>query len=338
MVADVLKKLSERQSLTKEETANFIDQVAADQVTDSQIGAFLMGLAIKGETTAEVAGCVESLRRHVTPVPHNLEVVYDCCGTGGDGKSTFNLSTAASLVTAACGLPTAKHGNRAVSSNCGSADLLECAGMNLALSPNSSARMLTEIGFCFLFAPGYHPATKRVAQVRRQLGMRTVFNLIGPLLNPALATAQLVGTPSLSVAQLLASVGEHVDGLNVTTVFNSLGYDELLPCGTNHTFSFDGKGILQDTIYLPSQLRNGFQPEQIIGGDKSQNYDILVSVLEGRDSGYLQATALNAAMGLVISKLAANLEEGYLNAVDALKQGRVKTLLRDVVEYSQEAK
>jgi len=165
MVVENLKKLSERHSLTKTEAGYFIDQVAADRVTDAQISGFLVGLRIKGETTTEIAGCVESLRRLATAVPHQQEAVYDCCGTGGDGKSTFNISTAASLVTAACGLPTAKHGNRAVSSQCGSADLLEIKGMNLQLSPEASARMLDELGFCFLFAPAYHPATKRVAQV-----------------------------------------------------------------------------------------------------------------------------------------------------------------------------
>lgn len=338
MVVEALNKLSERNSLTKDETAEFINQIASDSVTDAQIAAFLMGLRTKGETTAEVAGCVDSLRGHATPVPHKLEHVYDCCGTGGDGKSTFNISTAASLVTAACGMPTAKHGNRAVSSKCGSADLLEAAGVNLEMSPSDSAQMLEKIGYCFLFAPGYHPATKRVAQVRRQLGVRTVFNLIGPLLNPARATIQLVGVPGLEIARLLASVGEYVEGLKVTTVFNSLGYDELLPMGTNHTFSFDGNEIRQDSINLPKQLENGFKPDHVTGGNKEDNLSILKAVLEGKDSAYLVATALNAAMGLVISGLASGLEEGYLKSEEALKQGRVKKLLQDVVEYSQEAK
>ncbi len=338
MVAEALRKLAERQSLTKAETAAFIDEVAGDNVTDAQISGFLLGLRIKGETTAEIAGCVESLRRHATAVPHSQSDLFDCCGTGGDGKSTFNISTAASLVTAACGVPTAKHGNRAVSSRCGSADLLEGAGMYLHLSPEASARMLDELGYCFLFAPGYHPATRRVAQVRRELGVRTIFNLIGPLLNPARATRQVIGTPSLEVAQLLASVSDQVEGISITTIYNSLGYDELLPTGTNHSFAVDDEGIRQDTIELPLSLSNGFDPADIAGGDKTENLAILQSLLAGEDSAYLKATALNAAMGLVVSRVASDLEEGYHFAESALKEGKVRKLLKDVVEYSQEAK
>ncbi|HVP07041.1 MAG TPA: anthranilate phosphoribosyltransferase, partial [Candidatus Acidoferrum sp.] len=229
MVRDTLNRLADGRQLSFAETAEFIDDIASGEVSDAQIAAFLTALRVKGVGAEELAGCVSALRRHAVNVPHHQTIVFDCCGTGGDGSNTFNISTAAAFVVAACGVPTAKHGNRAVSSSCGSADLLEAAGADIQISPEHSARLIDEIGFCFLFAPLYHPATKRVAAVRRELAFRTIFNLLGPLLNPAHTTHQIVGTPSLEYARLLASVAGHFEGQCIHSYSNSLGVDELLP-------------------------------------------------------------------------------------------------------------
>ena len=337
MTRETLTKLAERQSLGFDESAAFIDAVAAGDVTDSQIAAFLTGLRTKGETVEELAGCVSALLRHAVKVPHTQVNVFDCCGTGGDGANTFNVSSAAALVIASCGVPTAKHGNRAVSSACGSADVFEALGARIDITPEHSARLLDQIGFCFLFAPLYHPATKRVAQVRRELGFRTIFNLMGPLLNPAGATQQVIGTSSSENASLLASVAAHVPGLNVISYTNSLGVDELLPRGINTIHQWSGSEILREEIALPVRMNNGFQLNAIKGGDREANAVLLCNAISGTASEYRTVTALNAAFGLLTVGKAVTLDEGYQLAISAMKSGATARLLDSYIAGSREA-
>lgn len=336
MIKDVLAKLAERESLAFAETAQFIDAVADGQATEAQIAAFLIGLRAKGESVAEIAGCVAALRRRALAVPHHQSLVFDCCGTGGDGTGTFNISTAASLVVAACGVPTAKHGNRAVSSSCGSADLLEAAGADIELSPDRAAQLLDDLGYVFLFAPAYHPAAKRVAGVRRELGIRTVFNLIGPLLNPARATHQMIGAATRPAAAMLAAIGEYLPELNVTTLHNSRGYDELLPLGVNHRYRWLDGALLDDEIELPVNIHNGFPATALRGGDKDDNVRLLRGILSGADSPLASATDLNAAFGLVIAGHVENLAVGVELALDARRSGRALRLLDDYIHASRE--
>lgn len=336
MVREVLSKLAEGQSLSFAEAAAFVDAIASGDVGDAQIAAFLTGLRIKGESAEELAGCVSALRRHAVNVPHKQKMVFDCCGTGGDGSNTFNISTAAAVVIAACGVPTAKHGNRAVSSACGSADILEEAGARIDISPEHSARLFDEIGFCFLFAPLYHPATKRVAAVRRELGFRTIFNLMGPLLNPARATHQIIGTSSPRDARLLAAIGEHVPELNMATYYNSSGVDELLPVGTNVLCQWLENSVQEKLLPLSSFLQNGFQLEAIRGGDRKVNLVTLTKVLSGDSLIHAKVTALNAALGLVYVGKSSSFEEGYDLAMDAIRSGAAKRLFRQYISLSHE--
>ena len=337
MIKEVLAKLAEGMSLSFEEASAFVDAIAKGDVTDGPIAGFLTGLRIKGEQPEELAGCVSALRAHAVSVPHSQTTVFDCCGTGGDGANTFNISTASAIVVAACGVPTAKHGNRAVSSACGSADLLEATGAKIDISPKHSARLLDEIGFCFLFAPLYHPATKRVATVRRELGFRTMFNLMGPLLNPARATHQIIGTSSPEKASLLASVQAHIGGTRMITYSNSLGVDVLLPSGRNILCRWTTSGLESDHLRLPQFLENGFMLSHIIGGDREFNVQLLSEVLSGVESEYSRVTALNAAFGLEFVGKVGTLDDGYRMALDALRTGAAKNLFETYRFMTHEA-
>jgi len=336
MTKDILNRLAEGQSLGFAETDSFVDDIAAGNATDAQIAAFLTGLRIKGECAEELAGCVSALRRHAVRVPHNQKTVFDCCGTGGDGSNTSNISTAAAIVVASCGVPTAKHGNRAVSSACGSADILEEAGARIDISPEHSARLLDEIGFCFLFAPHYHPATMRVAKVRRELGFRTIFNLIGPLLNPAHATHQIIGTSSPKNAALLASVAGHFSQQRIVSFHNSLGVDEILPHCTNIIHRWSDSHTEAETLSVPAFLGDGFTLDAIKGGDRKTNLVILKEVLSGIISAHSKVTALNAALGLLCVGKVSDLEEGYHLAMDSLQSRSAGKLFELYVAMSQE--
>ncbi len=336
MVRDTLNRLADGRSLSFAETAEFIDDIASGEVSDAQIAAFLTALRVKGVGAEELAGCVSALRRHAVGVPHHQTTVFDCCGTGGDGSNTFNISTAAAFVVAACGVPTAKHGNRAVSSSCGSADLLEGAGANIQISPEHSARLLDEIGFCFLFAPLYHPATKRVAAVRRELAFRTIFNLLGPLLNPAHTTHQIVGTPSLEYARLLASVAGHFEGQQIHSYSNSLGIDEILPHGDNVVCTWSEEGVKSATLQMPLQMRNGFRLDHIQSSDRAVNLVMFKAVLAGEQSSCTSVTALNAALGLHCVGKVNSLDEGFEMAMDALRSGLAKSLFDNYVSMTRE--
>lgn len=336
MIKDILHKLSHGESLAFTEAEAFMDAVAGGAVAPAQIAAFLTALRIKGESVAEIAGCAHSLRKHAISVPHHQIQIFDCCGTGGDNSHSFNISTAASLVVAACGVSVAKHGNRAMSSTCGSADLLEAAGVNIELSAEKAARILDEIGYCFLFAPMYHPATKNVAAIRKELGFRTIFNMLGPLLNPARATHQLIGAATRQAAELLASAAQYLPETKIVTVNNSLGFDEILPTGINHRYQWLDADLFSDPIELPLALQNSCAPADLRGGDCETNLAILHTVLNGKESAYKTTTILNAGFALVVAEKAGDLEAGTDMAREAIHTGKAKQMLADYVAASQE--
>jgi anthranilate phosphoribosyltransferase len=303
MVRELLHKLSLGETLQFEEAESFMDAVAGGTVAPSQTAAFLTALRVRGESVAEVAGCAQSLRKHAVPVPHHRTQVFDCCGTGGDNSHSFNISTAASLVVAACGVAVAKHGNRAMSSSCGSADILG-----------------------------------NVVALRKELGFRTVFNMLGPLLNPARATHQLIGTATKQIAELLASAAQHLTATKIVTVHNSHGFDEILPTGSNHRYQWLDTDLFTDPIELPLSLQNGYSPADLRGGDKAKNLAILHDVLNGKESAYQVATVLNAGFALVVAECAGDLETGTDMALEAIHAGKAKRLLSDYVAASQETR
>ncbi|MEP7335799.1 MAG: anthranilate phosphoribosyltransferase, partial [Actinomycetota bacterium] len=233
MIQHALQELLERRDLTRDESREVMDSVMRGEATPAQIGGFLIALRLKGETADEIAGFAEAMRAHVVPVRPERADLVDTAGTGGDGAHTLNISTAAALVAAAAGAAVAKHGNRAVSSSSGSADVLEALGFELELAPERIARSIDELGFGFMFAPTHHPAMRHAAPVRRELATRTVFNVLGPLTNPAGARAQVVGVYAPELVRTIADVLARLGARRAFVVHGAAGIDELSPAGPN---------------------------------------------------------------------------------------------------------
>lgn len=310
-VREALKVLSEGESLSREQAFAAFADLMEGRCTEAQKGALLLGLASRGEKPEEIAGAVAALRSKMRRVEVHRSPLLDTCGTGGDGGGTFNVSTAAAFVCAGAGVAVAKHGNRSVSSRCGSADVLESLGVRLERSPEEAAREIDSNGFAFLFAPAFHPAMKEVAGARKELGVRTIFNLIGPLANPAGASRQLIGVGRSEVARLLAEALALL-GTERAIIFHSEnGLDELTPGvpaigfearpGKTSRWRFD-PGVLAQ---LPVQR------EQISGGGAAENAATLRRLLEGEAGPIRETVLLNAAAGLWVADAVSTFHEGY---------------------------
>ncbi|MFH1893577.1 MAG: anthranilate phosphoribosyltransferase [Candidatus Zixiibacteriota bacterium] len=333
MADEYLKKIVNGEDLSQGESRKMMLAVGTGEYTPVHVAAILTALKVKGETVAEIAGCAAAFRELAVRVPHRVEKeVFDCCGTGGDCAGTFNISTAAALVTAAMGVATAKHGNRAVSSKSGSADVIEALGIGIDMSAEDAARCLEQTEFCFLFAPNFHPAMKHVAPVRRELGIPTLFNLLGPLLNPAGCTHQIIGTPDCSRAGIIAEAA-HLMGLkNVMSFHNDLGIDEMID-GSEcclHRTRRDGVDI--QTLQISNGSRSNI--EGLKGGGPEDNAAIIMSILEGENSIRSNTVALNAAIGLVEIGRFANLDDAREACAEALKSGKVLQKLNEIREFT----
>ncbi len=337
-IKEAIAKVMERQDLTEVEAEAAMTQIMEGQATPAQIGAFLTALRMKGESVAEIAGCARAMRRSAVPVhPSRAELVVDTCGTGGDGSGTFNISTTAAFVVAGAGQPVAKHGNRSVSSRCGSADVLEALGVNLELTPDQVAACVDEVGIGFLFAPKLQPAMKYAIGPRRELGVRTIFNLLGPLTNPAGAPAQVMGVydPAWTepLAQVLGTLGSHA----AFVVHGADGLDELSTTGPNRVSALrDGR---VETITLdPADL--GFaraRAADLSGGSAEENAVITRGILSGTLNGARRdVVILNAAAALVASGQSKTLREGIRQAKHSLDSGAALKTLDHLIEFSQQ--
>lgn len=335
MIAEVLKKLVERVDLTREEAAGAMRDIASGTATPGQIGAFLAALRAKGETVEELTGAAQVMRAQVDKVQVRREVFVDTCGTGGDGQSTFNISTAAAFVVAGAGVTVAKHGNRSVSSRSGSADVLAALGVELELPKAAVESCIEELGIGFLFAPKLHPAFKAAGAVRRELGVRTVFNLIGPLSNPAGARHQVMGVFSASlvpvIGQVLARLGSlhamvvHGDGLDEVSVTGETRLCEVLPSGTT------------ERTVTPEELGLARHPAgSLAGGEPAHNARILREILEGQKGAPRDAVLANAAAALVVGGAAQSLAEGVRLAASAIDRGAALEKLQRLVARTQE--
>jgi anthranilate phosphoribosyltransferase len=298
---------------------------ALGQVMDAtwspvQSAAFLAALAAKGETTAEVVGAAEAMRARAVRVEHALERVVDTCGTGGDGAQTINVSTAAGFVLAGCGLHVAKHGNRAASSACGSADVLEASGIALDGGPSVARRQLEAERFTFLFAPLYHPAMKEVGPVRRELGVRTVFNILGPLANPASASHQVVGVASDAHLELVSLALEALGTEAAAVVHARNGIDEIAGDVPTDVDQFGPHGRTR-WVLDPADLGVSAPSAALAGGSPAENAAALRAILEGERSPRAEVVALNAALALVVAERAADVREGLALAREALANG-----------------
>ncbi len=304
--------------------------------TPSQIGAFLAALKIKGETVAEITGGARVMRKMALPVELDGLYAIDTCGTGGDGSLSFNISTAVAFVAAAAGVPVVKHGNRSVSSQCGSADVLEQLGVNIALNPLDVAQSVRRIGIGFMFAPGYHGAMKHVAQSRKELAVRTIFNLLGPLTNPAQVKGQVLGVFALELTELMAGVLRRLGSERAMVVHGLDGLDEITLTTKTQVSELKSGEI---TTYLLDPTVYGFRSvsaEEFRGGDVNENAAIIRDVLQGARGAKRDIVVINAAAAIYVGKQAASLEQGIEQAKQMLDQGLALRKLEQLIQFSQE--
>ena len=311
--------------------------ILGGDVTTPQIAAFAAALRTKGETAAELAGFVRAMRERAVRVETglNTEPLLDTCGTGGDGGRTFNVSTGAAFVVAGAGVRVAKHGNRSLSSHCGSADLLEELGVALLTSPEGVAQAIREVGIGFMFAPAFHPAMKHAQEARRELKMRTVFNLLGPLSNPAGANCQLIGTPSLEAAELMANA---LAGLGVRRAFvvhGSDGLDEVTTTGPTDVFEICASQV-RKLRWTPADFGVAeADAASLRGGDRKENREIALAVLDGANGAKRDIVLVNAAAALVAAGRAADLGEGMQLAAEAIDSGAARAKVDELARFSR---
>lgn len=334
MIQRAIAELLDGTDLSRDEARDVMDQVMRGEATPAQIAGFLVALRAKGETVDEIAGCAEAMRGHALQVRPERTDVIDTAGTGGDGAGTVNLSTAAALVAAAAGAAVAKHGNRAVSSACGSADVLEALGFDIELPPEEIARSIDELGFGFLFAQAHHPAMRHAGPVRRELGTRTVFNILGPLTNPANAGRQVIG---VFAPELVEKVAAALSGLGTTramVVHGAGGIDELSPAGPNLVYHVNGR--IEREELDPSDLGiPRCAPSELSGGTPAENAEAIRRVFAGVLGAKRDAVLLNAAAALMVAELAGDLRDGLTLAASAIDSGAAAERLESLVSFSR---
>ena len=337
MIQDALARLLEGEDLTRDEARAVMDTIMSGEATPGQIGGFLVALRLKGETADEIAGSAEAMRAHAIPVHPKRQDLVDTAGTGGDGGRTFNISTAAALLAAAAGAGVAKHGNRSVSSASGSADVLEELGFRLDLEPARIAQSIDELGFGFMFAPTHHPAMKHAGPVRRELATRTVFNVLGPLTNPAGARAQVVGVYSPLLVPVIADVLAQLGARRAFVVHGFGGIDELSPAGSNLVCEVVDGTVRRREIDPLDLGIDRCDPEELRGGTPAENAQRIREVFEGGNGGRRSAILLNAAGAIAAGGHAKDLKEGIGLAREAIDNGAAAERLDALVAFSQGA-
>ena len=336
MIREAIHKLMDHQDLTSNEAESVIYDIMDGNASPVQAATFLTALRLKGETVAEITGCARAMRNKAIVVKPCRTDLVDTAGTGGDRAGTFNISTTAAFVIAGSGLGVAKHGNRAVSGQCGSADVLEALGVSLDLTPDQVAQCIDEVGFGFLYAPRLHPAMKNVAPIRKELGIRTIFNILGPLTNPARARAQIVGVFEPSLTEPLARV-LHDLGCRAAFVFHSAdGLDELTTTAINHVTHFGNGTLLTDELDARDLGLRRSTRDELSGGNAAVNARITRSILSGEDRGPRRdVVLLNAAAGLVAGGTDADLREGLRHAAETIDSGHAQEVLDNLIGMSQ---
>ena len=336
MIQDALARLLDGEDLTRDQARGVMDTIMSGEATPGQIGGFLVALRLKGETADEIAGSAEAMRAHAITVHPKRDDLVDTAGTGGDGGRTFNISTAAALVAAAAGAGVAKHGNRSVSSASGSADVLEQLGFRLDLEPERIAESIDGLGFGFMFAPTHHPAMKHAGPVRRELAARTVFNVLGPLTNPAGARAQVMGVYSPELVPVIADVLAQLGARRAFVVHGAGGIDELSPVGPNLVCEVVDGDVRQREI---DPLELGIarcDPAELRGGTPAENAQRIREVFEGGNGGRRSAILLNAAGAIAAGGHATDLKEGIGLAREAIDSGAAAERLEALVAFSLE--
>lgn len=346
IITEAVRALIDRRDLTRIEAAAAMDAIMSGAATNAQIAAFLTALRMKGETVEELIGFAQVMRQKAVKVRAHAsdvvaatgtdrEMLIDTCGTGGDASGTFNVSTATAFVVAGAGLKVAKHGNRSVSSLCGSADVVETLGINIELTPAQVARCLDEVGIGFLYAPLLHTAMKHVMAARRELGIRTVFNMLGPLTNPAGANAQVIGVYADSLTEPLARVLAELGTIRAFVVHGADGLDEISNTGESH-ISEVHEGVVRSSRVTPEDFG---MPRAVVrdlqGGDREENARIIRQVLQGEAGPRRDIVLMNAAAALVVGGKARDLKDGVALAAQSVDSGAAARKLADLVDLSR---
>ncbi|QCX32821.1 anthranilate phosphoribosyltransferase [Caloramator sp. E03] len=335
MFQEIIKKIVDKKNLTEDEAYNAMNEIMKGNVANSQIGAFLIGIRMKGETVDEVAGCARAMRDNAKKVKLKSEYVIDTCGTGGDGGKTFNISTAVAIIAAAAGIKVAKHGNKAVSSKSGSADVLMELGYNIDLDPDKAAECIDVSGMGFLFAQKYHTAMKNVAAARKEIGTSTIFNILGPLTNPAFVKGQVLGVYDKDLTNMLANVLLRLGCKKALVVSGNDGLDEI----TTTTFTFVSEvknGEVIDYIINPEEF--GIERSSINdikGGSPNENAKIIIDILKGKKGFKRDIVVLNSAAALYVGNVCLSIKEGIRLAEEIIDSGKAYKKMNEIIEYSR---
>ena len=333
MIRESIIKLSKKQDLTYQEAEEVMDEIMSGKATPVQMSAYLTALALKGETIDEITASAAGMRAHCIKLLHDMDVL-EIVGTGGDGSNSFNISTTASLVIAAGGVPVAKHGNRSVSSKSGAADVLEALGVDITIKPDQSKELLDKIGICFLFAQKYHPAMRFVGAVRKEMGIRTMFNVLGPLSNPARANMQLMGVYDEKLVEPLAHVLKNLGLKKLMVVYGMDCLDEIsLSAPTKVCEYRDGE--VKSYEITPEQF--GFtrcKKEDLVGGEPAANAQIAREILDGVEGPKMDAVLLNAGAAIYIATDGITIEQGIEKAREMITGGKAKAKLEQFIEDS----
>ena len=348
MIKKAIAKVVERENLTEGEMIEVMEQIMSGGATQAQIGAFITALRMKGETVDEITGAARVMRERATPIRVgkglldidrddiniDQETILDVVGTGGDGTNTFNVSTTVTFVVSACGVKVAKHGNRSVSSLCGSADVLEKLGVNLDVTPETVERCISEIGVGFLFAPALHGAMKHAIGPRREIGIRTIFNILGPLTNPAAADCQVMGVYREDMVLKLAQVLHNLGCKKGFVVHGLDGMDEVTLTAATSVATVTSEGV-KLSLFSPEEVGFAFcSMDELRGGDATENAIIVKEILSGKPGAKRDIVLLNAAFGLVAAGKAADLQTGLAMAEEAIDSGRAMQQLEKLVRLT----
>jgi anthranilate phosphoribosyltransferase len=336
MFTESLKKIVARHDLDASEMTRVISEIFSGSLSDAQIGAFMAALATKGETFEELAGAATAMRRKALRIEAPAQTLVDTCGTGGDGAQTFNISTTTAFVAAGCGVMVAKHGNRSISSQCGSADLLEALGMNLDLAPELVEEALAEIGIGFLFAPKYHGAMRFAAGARKEVGIRSIFNMLGPLTNPAAANCQLLGVYSPELTEMFALALQKLGARRALVVHGHDGLDEISVCAPTRVSELADGRIRTYDIRPEPFFGEPAEPEALSGGSPEENAGITRALLDGEKGPRRNVVLINAAAALVAADRAETLSDGIRLAGEAIDRGAARGKLEQLVAFTRE--
>lgn len=334
MFDDTIKKIYNKEDLTFEEAEAAMEAIMSGEVSPVKLSSWLTALKVKGESASEIGGCASAMNRHASKINCNDSKVVDIVGTGGDGAKTFNISTSAAFVAAGAGITVAKHGNRAVSSLSGAADVLSELGIKIDLTPELMEKTLNEVGIAFLFAPLLHPAMKHAMPVRKELGTRTIFNILGPLCNPASTQLMTIGVYSKHLCRLISEAAKKIGKEHVLVVHGLDGLDEITTTSTTHICELRNGDIIEYDLDPQKYGINLAKPEDILGGSPAKNASLVRNILEGKENGPARDIVLiNSASSMIVSGKASNWEEGIKAAEESIDSGNAAKKLDELIVF-----